>query len=309
MDHFSKNNINETNVPDWASFFDSNEYAAFIEEIDNYFKSLNLPYEIADGAVFTDETVFGFSNLGLVNMAQVCKQAGPAHYKEIIADHFGSVMRINQFEKEFSKIADNFEEVKKHIGVRLYNKEHVSFIGEENVVGKDFAGDIYAMLIFDLPDSVKNITPGQLPIWNKTADELFDIGIENIKNNYPFSISREDFGEFQIWFAHGNHFFTPNIVFDMENRPELVGSKGALIGLPHRHAALIYPIENLEVIKAIHGLIATTYGMNLEGPGSLSNNLFWYKDKTWTVLPYFVEDERLQIHPPESFLELLNELK
>src|SRR5690606_37707118 len=102
---------------------------------------------------------------------------------------------------------------------------------------------------------------------------------------------------------------TPNIVFDIENRKELIGSKGSLVGLPHRHSAIIYPIENLEVVKAINGLIPTIYGMNQEGPGSLSNNLFWYKDKTFTQLPYKIDEGKLQFFPPNNFVELLNELK
>ena len=304
-----KKKTGDTNIPEWAAFFDDREYSLFIEEIDNYFHSLNIPYQIADGQVLVNENEFGFSNLGLVNVAQVCKQEVRKYYKKIITEHFNSLIRANQFDKEFAKIVNNFEEVKKYVGVRLYDKEYVAHVGRENTIGKDFAGDIYAMLVFDLPDSVLSIKPEQTITWNRTVDELFEIGVENIKAKYPLTITKESFGEFNIWFVQGEHFFTPNVVFDIENRKELIGSKGSLVGLPHRHSAIIYPIENLEVVKAINGIIPTIYGMNQEGPGSLSNNLFWYKNKTFTQLPYKIEDNKLQFFPPENFLELLNELK
>jgi len=304
-----KKKTGDTNIPEWAAFFDDREYSLFIEEIDNYFHSLNIQYQIADGQVLVNENEFGFSNLGLVNVAQVCKQEVRKYYKKIITEHFNSLIRANQFDKEFAKIVNNFEEVKKYVGVRLYDNEYVAHVGRENTIGKDFAGDIYAMLVFDLPDSVLSIKPEQTITWNRTVDELFEIGVENIKAKYPLTITKESFGEFNIWFVQGEHFFTPNVVFDIENRKELIGSKGSLVGLPHRHSAIIYPIENLEVVKAINGIIPTIYGMNQEGPGSLSNNLFWYKNKTFTQLPYKIEDNKLQFFPPENFLELLNEFK
>jgi hypothetical protein len=309
MFSFFKKKSDDGNVPGWASFLNGNEYSAFIKEIDKYFKMLNIEYEIGDGQILVNENEFGFSNLGLVNVAQVCKQAQSKYYKEIITEHFDSLIRANEFDKEFQKIADDFEEVKKYIGVRLYDNDYIAHVGEENTIGKDLAGDIYSMIVFDFPDSVISIKPEQTISWNKSIDELFEIGITNIKAKYPLTITKEEFGEFDIWFVQGQHFFTPNIVFDIENRKELIGSKGSLIGLPHRHSAIIYPIENLEVIKAINGLIPTIYGMNQEGPGSLSNNLFWYKDKVFTQLPYKIEDNKLQFFPPDNFVELLNGLK
>lgn len=306
---FFKKKSDDTNIPEWASFFDNKEYNLFSKEIENYFKSLNIQFTIRDGQVEVNENEFGFSNLGLVNVAQVCKQEDKKNYKEIITEHFNSMIRANQFDKEFAKIADNFDKAKKYIGVRLYDNHYVAHVGKENTIGKDFAGDIYSMIVYDFPDSVLSIKPEQIIPWTKTVDELFEIGIANIKAKYPLSITKEAFGEFSIWFVQAEHFFTPNIVFDIENRQELIGSKGSLIGLPHRHSAIIYPIENLEVVKIINGIIPAIYGMNQEGPGSLSNNLFWYKDKTFTQLPYKIEEGKLQFFPPDNFIELLNELK
>ena len=299
----------KSKLPEWASFFSNYEYSLFIEEVENYFNNLNVHYELSDGEVFVGENEFGFSQLGLVNLAQVCKHEKPKYYKDCINEHFSSLIKTHQFEKEFSKIAENFEEVKKFIGVRLYHNDYISSIGKENTIGKYFAGDIYEIIVFDFPHSIENIKPEQTVVWNKTNDELFEIGTENIKNNYPLTITKENLGEFSVWFVSGEHFYNPNVVFDIENRKELIGSNGSLIGLPHRHAAIIYPIENLEVIKAINGLIPIIYKMCEEGPGSLSNNIFWYKDKEFSQLPYKIEGNKLQFFPPEKFLDLLNELK
>lgn len=309
MFSFFKRKPHESGIPQWASFFDNKEYSVFIEELDNYFKSLNSGYELGAGQITVKENEFGSDSFGLTNLAQVCKQRGKRYYKEIIAEHFNSMIRANKFDREFKKIADNFEEVKKYIGVRLYDNDYVAHVGKENTIGKAFAGDIYSMIVFDFPDAILSIQPEQTTAWNKTTDELFEIGISNIKSRYPLTITKETFGKFGVWFVQGEHFFTPNIVFDIENRKELIGSKGSLIGLPHRHSAIIYPIEGLEVVEAVNKLIPAIHGMNQEGPGSLSDNLFWYNDKTFTQLPYKIKEGNLQFFPPDDFVGLLNGLK
>ncbi|MCV9932591.1 hypothetical protein OIU80_09870 [Flavobacterium sp. LS1R47] len=304
---FNKKN-NKTEIPNWASFFENSEYSTFIYEIENYFRKLNIEIEISDGIILVTENELGFSNLGLSNVAQNCKQDKPKNYKNIIKDHFNSLIEANKFEIEFEKIVDNFEEVKKYIGVRLYNDEYIDYVGKEFAIGKEFEGDIYSMLVFDFPHSIANIKPEQIKKWEKSIDELFEIGLQNIKDKYPPTITKENFNVFDIWFANSDHFFTPNIVYDLENQKELTGSKGLLIGIPHRHSAIIYPIENLEVVKAINGIFPAIYNMNLEGPGSLSNKVFWYNDRVFTEIPYKMEDGKLQLFPPDNFLKLLNEL-
>lgn len=309
MFSFFRKKSDDTPVPEWAAFFNSRQYSAFTKELDGYFRSINVRYELGDGILHVGENSFGFTQLGLMNVSQMCVQCDIKDYKEIVADHFNSLIRAQQFDKEFSKIVDRFDEVKRYLAVRLYDQNYAAHIGKQNTIGKDFAGDIYAMLVFDLPDSVVNVRPGQVVAWNKTPDELLETGIANVRAKYPFHITKQTLGNFDIWFVQGEHFFTANIAFDLENKRELLGSNGSLIGLPHRHSALIYPIENLQVVQAVNGLIQTVHGMNQEGPGALSNNLFWYKDGTFTLLPYKIEDRKLQFSPPQNFVEMLNKLK
>ncbi len=94
----------------------------------------------------------------------------------------------------------------------------------------------------------------------------------------------------------------------MQDHPQLIGTYGSLVGVPHRHAVLIYPIENIEVVKVITNLIPIITGMYSEGPGSLSPDLFWHRDGILEQLPYQLEDNTIQFTPTERFLEMLNSL-
>lgn len=303
-----KKNKDNPKVPEWASFFSVNEFNHFLNAIEDYFSKKKIIYVLGDGMLSVKENDFGFNDMGLTNVAQVCKQDNPKNYRAIVFEHFESMIRANNFDLEFKKTIYEYDKIKQYIGVRLYPNGYAEHVGKELTIGKDFVGDIYAMLVFDLPDSITSIQPEQANKWGKSMDELFEIGLKNIKSNYPVEITKEKFDEFNIWFVQGDHFFAPNIVFDFNAMQKYAGSKGSLIGIPHRHSVIIYPIESLEVVKAINALIPGVYGMNEEGPGSISNNLFWYKDGHFENLPYEIQDNNLQFFPPEKFVELLNTL-
>ena len=79
--------------------------------------------------------------------------------------------------------------------------------------------------------------------------------------------------------------------------------------MPHRHAMMIYPIENIQVTEAIRALIPAVFGMYHEGPGSLSPKLFWLYKGELIDLEYSLSDAGFDFKPPEKFIEILNQLK
>lgn len=296
-------------VPHWAPFFTREEYTAFVEAIRKYFEGKNLSHQIGDGVVEVGPNDLGLGNLGLGNLSQVCKQSRDLKaYPEIVESHFESLIQGQLFNIEFMKLVPDYSKVQQYLGVRLHPMDFVDSIGIENVMGKPFAGDIYAMLVFDLPHTVQNVQPSQAAVWGKPLEELFETGLQNIKKSCPVEESRMTLGEFDIWFMEANHFFVPNIALDLHNRPDLVGTHGAIVGLPHRHAAIIYPINSIEVIKAVNALATIIHGMNAEGPGSLSDNMFHYHNGKFEQLPYQIEDDKLQFYPTENFVKVLNAL-
>ncbi len=296
------------NVPEWAAILTSKEYPLFINALDSYFTSKNITYTIGDGVVQVSENDFGFQQLGLSNIVQVCKQHGPKHYKEMVFGHFDSMVESHRFSKEFEQIVDDFNKVKQYVGVRLYDNQYIEHIGHKNVLGKAFAPGVYGMLIYDLPTSITNVQPDHLNKWELSLDEVYNIGIENISQNNPVNLVNQAIGEINIMYGATDHFFAPNALFNIEKN-NLLGSKGSLIGIPHRHAVISYPIENMEAIQAVNSLIPIISGMYDEGPGSLSPNLFYYKNGSYTSIPYNIEEGKLQIMPPQEFVDLLEELK
>ncbi|MFC0515685.1 hypothetical protein ACFFGT_15805 [Mucilaginibacter angelicae] len=305
MFSFFKRQKNEIIVPEWASFFSKSEYKVFVDAIDKFFYDRNITYTLGDALINVGPNDFDWGVLGLMNLAQACKLAEVSDRQELVLGHFESMIRTFQFEKDFKEIIDDFNAIEEYIATRLYPLDYLDHGGKENKVYRMLAGEIAEVLVFDLPDAVQTITPEQAGKWKKTWDKLFETGIENIRSKYPCSITREEIGQTSIWFAFGDHFFAPNIIFDMTRNPQLVGSKGSLIGIPHRHTVIIYPIENIDFVNAVNDMIPVIYGMNQEGPGSVSSNLLWYKDGIFENQPYEIEDNTIKFSPTDGFLKAM----
>jgi hypothetical protein len=305
-----KKSKGENDPPGWANFFTGKEYKLFLTRLDNYFRKHNVVYRIEDGVALLEQSHLGYENFGLVNLAQVCKQ-GPQHeWEENIENFFKSMERSNELENEFEERKTDFEFVRPFLAVRIYNIEYADSVGRENFIYRQLSEQVMATLVFDLPDSIMNIKPENIIPWNKTQDELFTIGYENARENYPVHIQKQQFGEIVLWIALSDHFFGPNIILSLDGEHQhLVGTHGALVGLPHRHTVFIYPIEDIAVTDAIRALIPTVHGMNMEGPGSISHELYWYKDGVIVNLPYELTEDKLIFKPPESFVDMLNSLE
>jgi len=304
---FKKNK--DQGVPSWASFFTIKEYNAFIKAVEKYFQKQGVPYTLENGALeFDEDNPFGFQLMGLTNLAQGCKQNSISEYSAIVAHHFDSMFQNVRLESELEQLVKDFAKVKEYLGIRCYDNHYVSSIGKENAIGFDMGQDLYAMLVFDLPDSIRNVQPEHIETWGKTKEELFQLGIQNIKSNYDFPIMKEQIDGVDIYAVVTDHFFSPNIYFDLENRPELVGVYGSIICFPHRHTTLIYPIDNLNVTRVLHHLMTMAYGMNVEGPGSITNKVYWLNNKKLQNIEYSLEEQRISITPSEEFLAMLNTL-
>ncbi|MCL2142570.1 MAG: hypothetical protein FWH46_06865 [Methanimicrococcus sp.] len=308
-------------VPEWASILGENEYRAFISAIEDYFRQKGEPYTIEDAVLRLGEKKEGeppnsmpspFSlpsqweqfQMGLVNLAKMCAQNRPDTYPAIIASHFDTIMEIMAFEKQFSKIVDDFDQVKQYIGTKLHDKEYIN-VNADAFVYRPFAGEIYASLVYDSPYATKNIPKSDMEKWGKTEDEVFAIGIENIRRNYPLQAVKVNFGEDEIFAVEQNHFFAPNILFELEQHEEFIGKGGAIVAAPTRHMALIYPINNLKVTSVLGIFFHAVPDIFRNGPGSLSDEIYWYHDGQYEPLDY-ISDQNLVFKPSEAFLKLLN---
>jgi hypothetical protein len=296
----------ELPVPQWADFFNEAQYSQFINTVGAYFRSKGVSYSLHTGAIvrLCDKS-YGVEKIGLLNLAQTCKRLPSASWSEMVEKHFEGMRIAADFEKEFQKKAHDFSFVKDHIAVRFYHSDYVAAIKDGLTIGKQIAEGIYAMLVFDFPHSVINVRPEQTIQWGKTYEELFEEALENVRKKYSFRLTEERLAEVKVYLIAEDHFYAPNIILKLADHANLVSDRGILLGIPNRHAALMYPVRDAEVLTAVNRLIPVINGMYKDGPGSISDKLYWYHQDRFITLPYTMDEKNIQFYPPEEFVEML----
>jgi len=304
---FKKNR--DQGVPAWASFFTIKEYNTFIFSVEEFLKRNQIKYSIGEGIIdFGKDNPIGFESMGLSNVAQGCKNHELSDYEGIVSGHFEAMLRNKAFETELHDIIDDFEHVKQYLAIRIYDNHYISHVGRENVIGYEVADDLFAMLVLDLPESITNVQLKHSEKWNKSNEELIALGKANIQANYQFPIFKQEIDNIDFYVVITDHFFSPNIYFELDKHPELIGLHGSIISFPHRHTTLIYPIDNLNVVNVIHHMVTMTYGMNMEGPGSISNKIYWSRNNSLSEITYNFEHDKMVITPSKELVDLLNQL-
>ncbi|MBN1429356.1 MAG: hypothetical protein JXB07_13365 [Anaerolineae bacterium] len=264
---------------------------------------------IEDGVVLFHENSLNWPptfKCGLLNLAQLCRRNHKKDWKQIVFHHFDGLWETHKHSTEFEGQIANFYLAYNLLAVRLWPDRHMQTIGEEKcIVRRDLDG-VVSTLVFDLPSTIRQVRPEDADHWNKSAEELFKIGLANVRKMPRPEISEIDAGNgVKVILFAGDSFYVSTYALLLKYYPACIGPYGVLISVPTRHAMLCYPIRDIEVVKVVHTLIFVTNGMYHDGPGAISPNLYWYHDDKFTLFPYEIEDKRLAIKPPDAFVSLL----
>lgn len=294
--------------PAWANFFTPEQYQLFLQRVADHFTSQKRRFTLGDGVVYVEDGKPGGKHqLGLLNLAQMCARNEPADWAEIVTDHFRTLEKSYSEQKVLEERIDDFARVAELLAVRLWPEDYLADLDRNKILHrKELPGTISA-LVFDLPSSIRNVTPEEIKSWGKSETELFHIGLANVMENCIPDVSEQDLGEgITLTLFSDESFFVASHALLLDEHPDCLGPFGTLVGIPHRHVLLAFPIEDLRVLQAIHMMIPIIAGMERDGPGSISPLLYWYKDGEYTNLPYRIEKNTLNFSPPEDFVEMLN---
>lgn len=138
-----------------------------------------------------------------------------------------------------------------------------------------------------------------------TNEALFDLGLENIRKKYTMNISEQYLDGVSFHLVVEDHFYSPNILFSLGKILKFSGEHGVLVGVPNRHAVIIHPVKDHTVFQAIRRIIPAIAGMYKEGPGSISEKLYWLSNGEFIPLPYTLDPENISLDLPAGFGSLL----
>ena len=192
------------------------------------------------------------------------------------------------------------------MALRIWPKSYLD-AGTKPIYREDIE-DLITVLVLDLPTAVQSVKLEEVQKWNKSVNELFEIGKENVLKQYPIQIDSEVINEKPCYLLHGEHFFVSTHGLNLEKYSECIGRYGTIITFPHRHIVITYPINGEDIIKSINNLMAAATGMYKDAPGAISPNIYWYIAGTFTKLPYEANEGTIRFSPPQSFIELLEQI-
>lgn len=296
-------------VPDWAKFFSLDDYHAFMAAVDGELRRRELPFEFGDGTIHVSPPGGEAADYGLLNLAQTCHAAGKPEWTSTIREHFDNAFRSARDSEELDARAGTLDGVRSCLKVRLYHTDYRDQTGGSGLVHREPAEGLIETLVYDLPGSVRTVPPDHVAKWGIGEDELFRIGLENVKAERPQPVLQAfDVGKgAAIRALVGDSFFTASHALFLEEHLEAPSGFGALVAVPHRHAVLFHAIADMRVVAAVNSMIPITFGMYQEGPGSLSPNLYWWKDGELLLLPTKVTAQSISFSPPPAFVaEVLN---
>ncbi|HLY08666.1 MAG TPA: hypothetical protein VKW04_05075 [Planctomycetota bacterium] len=292
-------------VPDWAKFFSPGDYRRFVEELTRDLGRRSLPFELGDGTVTVTPPDGEASDFGLLNLAQTCHATPGSDWAATIREHLDNAFRSSQDAQEIDERAGALDNVRQYLKVRLYHTDYLSQMGSAGLIHRQPAEGLVETLVYDLPGSVRTVPPDHVRSWGVTEEELFRLGLANIRSERPAPVLQTfDVGKGAVIQALvGDSFFTASHVLFLEEHLQGPAEFGALVAVPHRHAALFYPITNMGLLSAVNSMIPIAFGMYQEGPGSLSEGIYWWRAGRLRLLPTKVTAQSITFSPPDEFVE------
>ncbi len=143
--------------------------------------------------------------------------------------------------------------------------------------------------------------------WNKSKEELFEIGLSNVKNKYEKDIFKIEMNDVELTAILDEEGYATTLFLDKDEFNKYVGDCGVFIGMPNQVANFIYTVETTEIFVAVHSM-AMIIKEEFKKANSLSDNLFWYNGVDLIHIPVEFVDDKIQVHPPKEFVEMLEKL-
>lgn len=295
--------------PEWAAFFSPAAWKAFKGVLRRHLRGLDTTFDWTGGRIVIRLPGQGETQAGLSNLAQVCHRSPEAEWPRIVSSHFSTLLGPNPDTEEAERLRGDFAAAREKLKVRIYPGAALAVMRESGPVVREIADGLAAVLVLDLEQTVRSVARDDVAGWNTPDEELFEIGLANVKAEGPLSSQRiplEKGGHIDL--LGSDSFFAASHVLFLENYLPPGNRHGALAAVPHRHAVLMHAIESLHAVVAVSTLASAAAGMHREGPGSISPDVYWWRPGRVLRIPAEVKGKEIRITPPAEFLDVLNGL-
>ena len=290
------------------------QFALFDETLQGVVSELEPAWEqrivthLEAGYVMVEATHYG-----LRNIAQSCLHHGkPQEWARVIRDLFERTHATELSSAQFQDFAAHSKQLK----IRLYARSDIPPAQRERFVMRpasqtehstgqlnDDPEDLVAILVIDTDDAVVSVEKAWTDGWQKEPSELFALALSNIARDDAPTVDDFHAGEgVRVRSLLSQSFFVASHALHLSRFVD-PSEYGLLVALPHRHVILIHRIVDHHVVDAMEIMAPIAIGMHAEGPGSISDQLFWWRDGRLLRLPSSTDDNgQRKLQLPAAFV-------
>ena len=306
-------------VPPWAAPFSPEEWAWFVavlaEGLDR--RGITHRIDMETGCVHASTT--GPNVLGLSNLLQLCRSRPREAWAGAVKHHFDVAFDVKDG-KTAEELSQDWALAREHVKLRLYQRDNLPDVP---LVTWEIADGLVAVLTFDLPETVISVRLEDREQWGVTDDDLYDVALANVRAEGLLPTKDIELGErasLQLLEGGTTFFAASHALFIEDYADGDLGRYGIILAMPQRHVVLLHRVHDLRVVRVIEAMIVTATNMYVDGPGSISSDLYWLPPRgedssladlehCLVRLPCTITDETLRFMPPESFTRMLSSLQ
>lgn len=291
------------NSPAWAPFFDRSTARAFLKEVDAVLDARYEQHRIVKGTAEIDSE-HGPRVLGLTNLAQLCNNAPRTQWRLLIYSHVSALDDLQP--DRLDDLATSFDDIRDLLRLRVYPQDYAPATCE--MVTFPAVPGLVTALVYDMPSTIATVGRDHLDRWPISTLDAFDLALANTATEEPTSFERVHQGDIDFLMAEGSSFFVASHLLHLDRLLPDVSEHGVVAAIPTRHSLFVRAIEEQDGLRAsVAGVAMTANILFDEGPGSIDDDLFWWRpDHPLVRIPTGREGSDVTINPPAELADLLD---
>jgi hypothetical protein len=298
---FLRRTRGEPAVPAWAGSLDPGQFGAFISAVTAALERRGLQHTVGDGFVQLDGA-HDRRVLGLSELAQSCRALPPERWPDNVEAHFAALLD----EPPAARVPAGAQTL---AALRVDLRPRPDAPANETGISRPVADGLVAVLVLVGDGTVADVDPGDADAWGQPGDALWERARANTRAGVELQrIEHELPGGMHVTVSRSESPFAAVGALWPEDSVGALGPAGALVAVPNRHLLVVHAIRHLGVIEGMRHLVPLVARRYSEGPGSISDQLYWSCDGALTRVGATLDGEWVSVTPPAPLLTALNGL-
>jgi hypothetical protein len=289
-------------APEWSPIADPDDWNAFEQLIGDEVAARGWTVDLAEGWAYDGDVQFG-----LFNVAGKCRQVERGLWPEVVGEHFASIA-ATAARSALSEVPGftNADEARATMKARLLTDAYRQDTGAD-LLELRVAEDLIAVVAYDLPENV--MLPERADVLQYGGEqELLALALRHAREEDGLELERYELQGAPLYVLTGESFFTATHALWADRFTEQPAELGTLVGIPTRHIVVAHPIRDRAALTVIAQMLQLVTRYFQDGPGSLSDGLYWLVDGRMERLQTWIDEQGPHLSPSPRFARVLEAL-